>query len=74
MLIYFRLIRTLGAMGVASQAYLATAPATLTPTLDRVAALVNTTNLRTLIGQVELDGQDRAVAAQAFLRTNLIIP
>ena len=59
---------------VASQAYLATAPSTFTPTLDRVAALVTTTNLMSLIGQVELDAQDPVVAAQTFLRTNGIIP
>ena len=59
---------------VASQAYLMTAPPTFTPTLDRVAALVTTTNLRSLIGQVELDGQDPAVAAQTLLRPNGIIP
>ena len=59
---------------VASQAYLATAPPTLTPTLDRVAALVTTTTLRTLIGQVELDAQDPAVAAQTLLRANGILP
>ena len=51
-----------------------TAPPTFTQTLDRVAALVTTTNLRSLIGQVELDGQDPAVAAQTLLRTNGIIP
>ena len=59
---------------VASQIYLGTAPPTFTPTLDRVAALVTTTNLRSLIGQVELDAQDPAVAAQAFLAANPIIP
>ena len=59
---------------VASQAYLGTAPPTFTLTLDRVAALVTTTNLRSLIGQVELDAQDPAVAAQAFLSANPIIP
>ena len=59
---------------VASQAYLATAPPTLTPTLDRVAALVTTTTLRTLIGQVELDAQDPAVAAQTLLREKGILP
>ncbi len=59
---------------VAGQGYLATAPATFTPTLDRVAALVTTDNLRSLIGQVELDAQDQAVVAQVFLRANGIIP
>jgi glycine betaine/choline ABC-type transport system substrate-binding protein len=59
---------------VASQTYLGTAPATFTPTLDRVAALVTTGNLRSLIGQVELDGQDSVVAAQTLLRANRIIP
>jgi glycine betaine/choline ABC-type transport system substrate-binding protein len=58
---------------VASQRYLATAPATFTPTLDRVAALVSTENLRILIGQVELDGQDLATVSQAFLRANGLI-
>ena len=55
---------------VASQAYLATAPATFTPALDRVAALLTTDTLRSRIGQIELDAQDPAVVAQAFLRAN----
>ncbi len=55
---------------VAGQVYLASAPATFAPTLERVAALVTTDKLRSLIGQVELDAQDPTVVAQAFLRAN----
>ena len=57
-----------------SQAYRASAPATFAPTLDRVAALLTTQNMRTLLGAVELDGQDPAAAAQGFLRANGVIP
>lgn len=58
---------------VASKAYRDGAPATFTATLDQVAARVTTDNLRTLVGQVELDPQDLTVAAQVFLRANGII-
>jgi glycine betaine/choline ABC-type transport system substrate-binding protein len=61
-------------IAVVSQAYRATAPATFAPTLDRVAALLTTQNMRTLLGAVDLDGQDAAVAAQGFLRANGVIP
>ncbi len=59
---------------VAGQGYLASAPATFIPSLERVAALVTTDNLRSLIGQVELDAQDPTAVAQTFLRANGVIP
>ncbi len=59
---------------VAGQSYLAGAPATFTPALERVALLVTTENLRSLIGQVELDALDPAAVAQTFLRANGVIP
>lgn len=58
---------------VTGQAYLAGAPATFAPTLERVAASVTTDALRSLIGQVELDGQDPVTVAQAFLRANGVV-
>lgn len=57
-----------------SQAYRASAPATFAPTLDRVAALLTTTNMRSLLGAVDLDGQDAATATQGLLRANGVIP
>jgi glycine betaine/choline ABC-type transport system substrate-binding protein len=61
-------------VAVVSQAYLATAPAAFGPTLDRVAALLSTENTRTLLGLVDIDGQDAGVAAQGLLRANGVIP
>lgn len=58
---------------VASQVYVTGAPATLTPTLARVAGATTTDNLATLMGQVELDATDVTAASQAFLRANGII-
>ena len=61
-------------VAVVSQAYRATAPAAFGPTLDRVAALLTTENLRTLLGLVDIDGQDPATAAQGLLRASGVIP
>jgi glycine betaine/choline ABC-type transport system substrate-binding protein len=61
-------------IAVVSQAYRASAPASFAPTLDRVAALLTTQNMRTLLGAVDLDGQDVTVAAQGLLRANGVIP
>ena len=58
---------------VASQTYLVSSSAAFTPTLDRVAALLTTDTLRTVIGQVELDGQDLALTAATLLRAGGII-
>ena len=58
---------------VTGQVYLAGAPAAFAPTLERVAALVTTDTLRSLVGQVELDAQDPTAVAQAFLRANGVI-
>lgn len=61
-------------VAVVSQAYRASAPATFAPTLDRVAALLTTTNMRSLLGAVDLDGQNAATATQGLLRANGVIP
>ena len=58
---------------VANQAYLATAPATFGPTLDRVAALLTDNAVRGLADAVELGGTDPVAAAQGFLRANGVI-
>ena len=61
-------------IAVVAQAYRATAPPAFAPTLDRVEALLTTENLRTLLGLVDIDGQDPAAAMQGFLRTHGVIP
>ena len=61
-------------VSVVSQAYLGTAPATFGQTLDRVAALLTSPNVRSLRGLVEVDGQDPAVVAHDFLAANGVIP
>lgn len=61
-------------IAVVTQAYRATAPPAFAPTLDRVEALLTTESLRTLLGLVDIDGQDPVAATQGFLRTHGVIP
>lgn len=61
-------------VAVVGQAYRASAPAVFAPTVDRVTALLTTQNMRTLLGAVDLDGQDLAAVVQGFLRANGVIP
>lgn len=61
-------------VAVVTRAYRSTAPAAFGPTLDRVAALLSTENMRRLLGLVDIDGQDATTAVQALLRANGVIP